>query len=53
MSRLWIRFLLPALRVLLRIFFLSLELRPDFGLLTTPQTLNIIVMTQQDQAGEH
>lgn len=33
--------------------FLSLELRPDFGLLTTPQTLNIIVMTQQDQAGEH
>jgi uncharacterized membrane protein len=34
-------------------FFLLFEPGPDAGFLTTPQTLNVVVMAQQNQAGEH
>ncbi len=34
------------------VFFL-LHAGPDFALSAAPQTLNVVVMAQEDQAGEH
>ncbi len=33
--------------------FFLLHAGPDFALLAAPQTLNVVVMAQEDQAGEH
>lgn len=33
--------------------FFLLHAGPDFALLAAPRTLNVVVMAQEDQAGEH